>query len=261
MIYNNTSKNLNLNNDNFAVILDFDCTITSPDSANSWSVLENPAYVSLDFIKKSRELANFYYPIELDFSIPHKTKIKYMEEWYYKNMDLIIEYVHTRSCLVNCVKNGNIKFRNGCKDFLKNLYKLNIPVIIASAGIGNVIEEFLKLNNCLYENIFIMSNFIQFENDNMLPFNSHMIHSSNKNLNQLPIYWQEILKQKKYYILCGDVVQDTYIINKDDFSHSLLIGFFNDKTDENLGHYLQNFDIVLTENSSFYDVSNIINTI
>ena len=50
------------------------------------------------------------------------------------------------------------------KEFLRKMNEMNIPVIIISAGIGNVIEEFLKLENDYYDNIKIISNFIVFEN-------------------------------------------------------------------------------------------------
>ena len=58
------------------------------------------------------------------------------------------------------LKLGNIVLRDGFKDFLYGLYMQNIPVVILSAGIGNVILETLKLYNCLYDNIYIVSNFI-----------------------------------------------------------------------------------------------------
>ena len=51
-----------------------------------------------------------------------------------------------------------MKYRNGAKEFLKKMNEFNVPVIIISAGIGNVIEEFLKLENDYYENIKIISN-------------------------------------------------------------------------------------------------------
>ena len=48
--------------------------------------------------------------------------------------------------------------RKGVKEFLKYTYQNNIPVIIISAGITDIIENFLKANNCLYDNVHIILN-------------------------------------------------------------------------------------------------------
>ena len=39
----------------------------------------------------------------------------------------------------------------------------NVPVIIVSAGIKNVIEEFLITEKCYFDNIYILSNLIKFK--------------------------------------------------------------------------------------------------
>ena len=69
------------------------------------------------------------------------------------------------------------------KNFFEAMYKNNIPVIILSAGIGNVIEGFLKENNCYFDNMKIISNFINFDNNgNINKFDGKIITSMNKTL-------------------------------------------------------------------------------
>ena len=87
-----------------------------------------------------------------------------MEEWYLRVMDLTYFYGLTYDKFLACIKSGNMPLRDGFKKFLSALYDYNIPVIILSAGIGNVISQAFKLNDCFYDNIYIVSNFIKFEN-------------------------------------------------------------------------------------------------
>lgn len=252
-------KNISLSPNNFAVLMDFDRTITTSDSLGSWSILENPKFMNPEFKQKTKILVDTYYPYELDYSISEEEKAKYMVTWYQKNMDLLYEYNLTYSTLLNCVKDGNIKFHNGCKDFLKKLYELEIPVIILSAGIGNVIVEWLEQNNCLYSNIHITSNFIEFENDRMLPFEDKMIHTSNKSINRLPLNLKEEILSKDYILLFGDLIEDLNMLRGHNSSNVISFGFLENRVSENLHHYTKAFDVVLTGNSSFIDIDKILN--
>lgn len=263
MVYINEKKlnSIHLNNDNFYVVMDFDMTITTPDSDNSWSMLENPDFMSPDFKKASRELFNKYYPYEIDYNLDFETKCSYINKWYKKNMDLFYEYGLTYDILLNCVKHSNVHFRKDFKSFLDFLYKHNIPLIILSAGIGNVIVEVLKLNNCLYDNIHIISNFIEFENNKMKPFESKMIHSCNKSISNLPEDFKNNISKKDFILLFGDLIEDLSMVPKEDHNRTLCFGFLDKKINDNLEFYKNNFDVVLTNNSSYEDVENVLNTI
>ncbi len=260
MLYINEKKlnSICLNKDNFAILMDFDRTITSKDSLGSWSVLENPKFMSEDFRIESKKLVDTYYPYELDYSISNDVKAKYLSEWYYKNMDLLYEYNLTKSILLDCVNDCNAKFHDGCKEFLDYMYKLNVPIVIISAGIGNVIIELLKKYNCFYPNINVFSNFIQFDNDKMVRFSDNMIHTSNKSMSVLPLNLQTKILSKDYVLVFGDLVEDLDIVKGIDFNSVLSFGFLEHSIKENLAFYRQSFDIVLTDGSSFFDVNDIL---
>jgi 5'-nucleotidase len=263
MLYINEDKlkSFLLNKNNFAVLMDFDRTISTTDSLGSWSVLENTNFMNPEFKTASQKLIDFYYPYELDYTIPDDIKCKYIAEWYYKNMNLLYEYGLTYSILLNCVKNCNVHFHNGCKEFLNQMYLLNIPVVILSAGIGNVIVEFLKQNDCFYPNISVISNFIKFENDKMLPFTDNMIHSSNKSIELLPLDLKNKILSKDYFLLFGDLVEDLNMAKGIDASRVLSFGFLEKKVDENFDIYNKSFDVVLTNGSSFNDILQIVNSL
>ena len=158
--------------------------------------------------------------------------------------------------LKESIDNSKLILREGAKDFLFKLYKNNIPVIIFSAGIGNVIEQCLKKEECYYNNITIISNFIKFDkNGNMIKFSDNMIHSLNKNIDKLSDYrLKEKIEEKEYRVVIGDLVEDIYMMGEYPESKSLKIGFLNKNVVENLEVYKKNFDIVLTEENSFYDI-------
>lgn len=260
MIYINDEKlkRFNLDYDNFCVLMDFDKTMTCGSSSGSWGVFENTNYIESGFIKDSTDLVNQYYPYEIDYSLDNDTKSKYLNEWYYKNMDLLYNYNLTESALLNCINESPIQFRKGCIHFLHLLYKRNIPVVILSAGIGNVIVEALKKEHCLFPNIYILSNFIGFKNNKMLPFTSPIIHTSNKSIDKLPITFLNKIRAKENILLFGDLIEDLYMVKKEELNRTLSFGFFNNFDDDKLDHYLDNYDIVITNNASFESIFDVL---
>ncbi|MCI8384142.1 MAG: hypothetical protein HFJ33_04680 [Clostridia bacterium] len=262
MKYNNTNKTekIKLTSNNYYVILDFDKTMTSKNSFDSWlAIIDFDIYG--EKCKKEIEALNAKYsPIELDYTIELKKKEQYMIEWYQKSMDLLYQYQLTNSKLKQALQKNKLQLREGTKEFLEKLKQQKIPVIILSAGIGNVIEEFLKKEECYYDNLYIISNFIEFKDDNMQKFNQPIIHSMNKKVEgKLPTTLQETILQKQYTILCGDIIEDIQMISKQQLENTITIAFLNDKIEENLKFYQEKYDIVLTdEEATFQEVEKII---
>lgn len=256
-------NSINLTYDNFYVVMDFDNTITTPDKGtNSWSILENPNFMNPKLHEVSHKLFKIYYPFELDYNLDYDTKSNYMQEWYSKNINLFYEYGLTYDIFLTCVNHADFSFRNGFKDFLNVLSKHHIPVIVLSAGIGNVIYELFKLNDLLYDNLHIISNFIKFDKTGaMLPFNDVIIHSCNKCLDTLPINFRNDISRKEHALLFGDLIEDLNMLSKDELKNSLSFGFLENEVENNFELYKEHFDVVLTDNSSFYDVRNVLNNV
>lgn len=138
------------------------------------------------------------------------------------------------------------------------MYEQNIPVIIISAGIGNVIEEFLNTENDYYDNIKIISNFISFENGIFKEVIGDTIHALNKNIVCLDDESKQILKERKNILLFGDGLADLKMISEEEKENAIMVGFLDEKINENLEHYNKGFDIVLTNQGSFEEVNNIL---
>lgn len=255
MQYINTNKleKLKIANGNTYVVLDFDKTITSTESKDSWEICGE--LLGKEFKEKLNKYCDYYYPIEIDYKISKEEKEKHMIEWYSKDMELFYEYHLTKEKLEQAIKQCKDIFRKGAKEFLKKAKENNMPVIILSAGIGNVIEGILELNGCYYDNIHIISNFIKFDdNGDMIKFNDEMIHTLNKTIEgHLPSELDNEVKEKEYGILVGDLIYDINMIPKDKLENTVTIAFVSN--DNNLEDYKQNFDVVFDkEDANFASI-------
>ena len=178
-----------------------------------------------------------------------------MEEWYQKCMDLYYKYNLTKDMLDKSIDNSNLIFRSGAKEFLKKYQEKNVPIIILSAGIGNVIERFLKNNDLYNDNVYIISNFLRFdEKGNMKPFKEKIIQSVNKSIDNK--YLKEInekTKGRKYKSLVGDLIEDEKMVPKSEWDTTLKMAFLDIDMEKNLEKYRKNFDIVFTKGDSNFD--------
>lgn len=256
-ITNQKINDLKINKNNVYLVIDFDKTITSNESMDSWASSANPEIVGEEIVEKMDILYQKYEPIESSHKVPIEEKERYMEKWYSECMDLYYEYNLTKEKLTQSIKKSKLIFRKGAKEILQRCFEENIPVIILSAGIGNVIEQFLKENGCYFDNMYIISNFIKFNLDGrMRKFdNLTMIHSLNKTMKgNLPENIKQKLKDKQYSILIGDLVEDEKMIAPTRWDTTLKIGILNKKIEENLEIYKKHFDIVLTSEDATFDV-------
>ncbi len=261
MIYVNNENKINIlkekiNKHNVCVFMDYDKTMTSNESEDSWDVIANKKVMGEAISNDANTYYEKYGFVEFNYNMNEKEREKYIIKWYDECMDLYYQYGLTKEKLKLSIHNSKIVFREGVKELLFQLYKQNIPVIILSAGIGNVIQEVLKDRNCYYENITIISNFIQFnEKGEMVKFSNHMIHSLNKNIDKVENpNIKEMIKNKEYRIVIGDLVEDIHMMGNYEEEKSLKIGFLNKNIKENLEIYKKNFDIVLTKENNFYDI-------
>jgi cytosolic 5'-nucleotidase 3 len=59
-----------------------------------------------------------------------------------------------------------IFFRDGSTEAFNKLFCKNIPIIVLSAGIGDVVELILMHENLLTDNVTVVSNFLKLSTDN-----------------------------------------------------------------------------------------------
>lgn len=243
------------NDNSIHILTDFDRTITVGNSDSSWSILSKSNLVPKEYVAERQELFSYYRPFEIDESLDYETKNRLMSEWWNNHIGLFIKYQLSESVINEAARNLRVMaFRDGAKEFLESMKKRNIPVIIISAGIGNFIEQFLIKNECNFDNIYIVSNFIKFENGIAVGVCDNVIHSLNKNEVSLPNNIKEIIQNRPNIILLGDSISDIKMAKEEDRKNALKIGFLEEKVDENMKYFEEQFDIVCTGNTDYNEL-------
>lgn len=237
------------------ILTDFDRTITKGDSDSSWGILSKTDLMDDEYIKERIALYNYYRPIEIDETLDYETKNKLMIDWWNKHIGLFVKYKLSEDVVNKATNNADVmSFRDGAKEFLENMRDRHIPVIIISAGVGNFVEQFLIKNNCYFENIYIVSNFIKFENKIAVGISDMIIHSLNKNEVALPNEIKELVKDRKNVILLGDSLSDVRMVSEENKDNALKIGFLDEKIEENISYFNEQFDIVCTNNTTYNEL-------
>ena len=238
------------------ILTDFDRTITIGNSESSWSILSKSSEVPKEYVEERQEFYNYYRPFEIDETLDYETKNKLMIEWWNKHIGLFIKYKLSEDVINNAARNLRVmSFRAGAKEFLKDMFDRNIPVIIISAGIGNFIKQFLIKNDCDFPNIFIVSNFIKFENGIATGVSDNVIHSLNKNEVSLPNEIKELINNRHNIILLGDSISDIKMAKEENREQALKIGFLEEKVEENKPYFEDAFDIVCQDNVDYNELS------
>ena len=233
------------------VLIDFDRTITSYDTTTTWGLLEESELVDPKYSEESLALYNEYRPIELDSNMSFEEKNKHMEQWHKKVGSLLNKYHIFESTIDKIITNSNgLKLRKGSKNFLEQMHLLGVPVIIVSAGVGDFITRYLAKEHLLFDNITIYSNFFIFDSDGrIVSLKQPILHSLNKN----QLDYSKAIGDRDIGLLFGDQIEDKEMgKNLSTFD----IGFCNLEIDS-LERHKQNFDIVLTGDSSYDEICSV----
>ncbi|CAG0891638.1 unnamed protein product [Darwinula stevensoni] len=194
------------------VIADFDMTISRFHLNNErcltcYGILSSSKHLPASYREAAEELKNKYYPIEICHEMSAEQKIPYMLEWYHKAHQLLAQSCITRQKLKEMVSNAKVALRDGATELFLILATHDVPLLIFSAGLGDLIEE-----------------------GHMTGLKGDLIHMFNKNETavQHEDYFKQ-LKGKNNVILLGDSLGDVHMATGViDINVVLKIGFLND---------------------------------
>lgn len=180
-----------------------------------------------------------------------------MKEWAIKGFTLLSKYT-SNEVIEKSLKNPNMWLRDGVKEFLKEMSNENIPVIVMSSGMGNVIKAFLEKEDCMFDNMIIVSNFFQFKNGKTYIDIDKLMATSNKEYKKIPEEVRKQIEIKNKAVLFGDLIEDIKMVNKEKLQVTLTVGFLDNNVEQNLEKYNKNFDIVLTGGENFNTVRSLL---
>lgn len=249
------------------ILTDFDRTLTKGITKKATSVISkirDSKYISNELKQEMNNLYNYYHPFEIDTQLSNAEKAKYMHEWYKKTTKVLIEHDLTDELIDKIVAESELEFRDGIDEFLETANKLKIPVIIISAGIGNLIEKYLVKNNLNYKNIQIISNFYKCDQDGYITkFLDPVIHPMNKFELQVRNFpsTENLISDRTNIIQMGDHIGDFNMAEGFNYNNLLTLAFLNKGSKETFEQFKKAADIVYTTEASLTEITNILKNI
>ncbi len=239
------------------VLADFDGTLTREyiDGKKTPSLIsilrDHPGYLSPDYREKAHELYRHYHPIEQDHSLPLAERKDKMEEWWSRHKELLIASGLKREHLVQMVESGIIQWRPGAVDFLREMNRRQIPVIVMSAsGIGEAVPMFCRQHGVGYDNVkFIVNSFVWDESGQARDFHRPVIHSLNKDETLVRDYSDifQAVRERVNVLLLGNNSGDLGMAGGFDHRRLLSIAFLDQEEKDRADNLGQVFNHVVVE--------------
>ena len=253
---------------NLAVISDFDRTITrcfvgEKRCSSCYNVADGA--LSPEMVRYKKQIFDYYFPIEKDPNKTMEEKKPYMLEWYKKSNDSLVDGGFRREWLERAVRAaqeaGTLAFRPGFAELLSTLQTHNLPVLIFSAGIANVIAEIFQQllpSVPLANTTQVVGNEMKFDSDGVLRGWGPLIHMYNKNQSVVPES-----QQRQNVLLLGDGLGDVTMADgaATEPACILKVGFLNEHEDELLLQYEAQFDVVILGDQGMEEVQKIIDAV
>jgi 5'-nucleotidase len=171
-----------------------------------------------------------------------------MLQWYKNANMLLAESGVQAAWFPRMVAASNCELRDSTDLLLNTLEGKNVPFIILSAGIGDLIKEILAHFKLEHGNIKIVSNFLDFDPESgaVRRLKGDPIHMFNKKAPS-----QKGLEARKNVILIGDSLGDIKMADGiEEVNVVLSIGFLNKNVEGNLSEYKRCFDVVLVDDQT-----------
>ncbi|XP_075237541.1 cytosolic 5'-nucleotidase IIIB isoform X2 [Lycorma delicatula] len=240
------------------IITDFDRTLTKDNvngipNKSSHCIFEQCSDIPKHVKDECKRLCDVYRPIEVSPTMSTEEKIPYMIEWWKKSEEQCCGITLSESSIDNAVIAANVEFRDGCSEMFKKLCDKSVPVLVFSAGIGDVITAVLRHRSLNYPNVHVISNFLRFDGLKILGYHGPTIHVFNKN--EKTVKNSEYFKEVNHCInvlLMGDSLGDANMAEGVPQHGTVLkIGFLTtNHVDEYLPQYMDKFDIVLLDDQT-----------
>ncbi|XP_034246216.1 7-methylguanosine phosphate-specific 5'-nucleotidase isoform X2 [Thrips palmi] len=248
------------------VIADFDHTVTKQHihgerHVSSFCVVNKCTVLPEDFRDKDRKLLEKYLPIERDPNLSKEEKIPYMVEWYTTTSELLNGFPLGSDEIASAVKKSDTQLRTGTAELVNALDEEDVPMLIFSAGLGDVVDAILKCHGVVNKNIHVISNFLKYKDGHVNGFTNDIVHPFNKNGKAAEhTKYFELMSSRHNVILMGDNLGDAEMADGVPNTDAVLkIGFLYGAVSTLLPSYMDHFDIVLVDDQTMVIPNSIFN--
>ncbi|CAJ0565561.1 unnamed protein product, partial [Mesorhabditis spiculigera] len=200
--------------------------------------------------KEMQELFEKYYPTECNPHLTMEQKLPTIKEWWEKAHEVVTRVPFTAERLQQLVLESNLRLRDGAEEWLKNLEGHGIAILVFSAGIGDVIEIYLKHQlGEIPNHLHVIGNFLEYNAEgSVTTFQEPTIHVFNKNATVIKKngpFW-DAHSERKHILLMGDSLGDLHMdVGEVHSGQTIKIGFLNIYSDDMLAKFMDGFDIVV----------------
>ena len=218
--------------------------------------LEKGRYLTEDYAERSHALFDQYHPIEIDPKIPMNERVEKMVEWWKAHMDLLIECgldkTTIKKCIEDTISEDTLCFREGVEDFLSRLKRENVPLVIITSSLGDLIDEFLSQQNKKSDNVHVIGNRFNFDSKGKAINIEKIVHIFNKNeFSTEGLGVHKKLLERKNVILLGDHLGDLGMVDGFPYDDLIKISFLNENIQGNLEGYKEAYDVVILNDGNF----------
>ncbi|KAI8923320.1 pyrimidine 5'-nucleotidase [Entophlyctis helioformis] len=237
------------------IVTDFDMTLTrywvdGKRSVSTHGILEQSTKLTAEARQALTDLYKKYYPIEVSSTIPFPEKVAAMEDWWGTAHKIIASLGLTRDDIAAMVRESPVSFRPKLQEFLAVTAERDVPVLVFSAGLADVLQEIISSANLMHDNLDIVSNKMRFEDGVVVGFEDPLIHTFNKSEATVAHTAHHTrIDNRRNVIVMGDSLGDLRMADNIDCDVKLTIGLLNHDEETLIDQYAQAFDIVILKDS------------
>jgi len=237
------------------VITDFDATITAGHSEQCHDLVAVSEVLPKAFRDEFSPLLDWTTNANIDGV-----------EWWDRAHEIMLKHgVPRRPQLQRLVQGASMPPRPGAFELLQKLADMQVPVLIVSAGLSDVIEEFLRQHDINTENITVCSNRLNYGADSVpqsvsppQPITSFTKASAYR---MAGAFFRHHM-QRRYVLCLGDSVTDIDAAQEVPYDEILSVGFMNSRPPTAMTKYADTFDaVVLGNNGSLAPLGELVSMI
>lgn len=264
------------------VMADFDFTITKrwinegkTTCPSTYDVIKRSELIDKHCSDNMKALFLKYWPIETDPHMSVEEKTPFIVEWLGLEMKAMKEAGLTERKLALMMETHGLVPRDHFSKFCATISNAQVPFIVSTAGLADVVEGALRGWNLYTDNMAIIGNRFSWdpETGSLLGIKGEIVHTLNKEVSMKNFFADPSSNDNATHnnnrdngsgenatfrhprpnvILLGDSLGDARMTLDLDFAPNVIkIGFLNDAVpDSKLEAFLSTFDIVLINEDS-----------